>query len=91
MTHDELITGILNREGHTMWSDRAIALIQVLDGTDVDPTSPTLLDDMIAAQASQPAVAVWLDNLPGLSSGDRAKAEEQMGYLQMQITAVAVG
>lgn len=88
MTNDEMKAAILQRSGG-MWADRAVSLIDVLDNTGIDPTSSTLLDEMIAAKSDHPKVATWLDNLPGMANGNRAKAEEQLGYLTMQINAVA--
>ncbi|MFV0294573.1 MAG: hypothetical protein ACK5JT_00435 [Hyphomicrobiaceae bacterium] len=71
-----------------MWTDRAVSLVEMLEGTSVDATSTTLLDDMIAAKDDFPDISVWLDNLPGFSSGNREKAAEQLGYLTMQISSV---
>ncbi|MBE0455000.1 MAG: hypothetical protein IBX58_15130 [Roseovarius sp.] len=76
------------RGNGNMGTERAAALVDMLDGTGVDATSSTLLDDMIAAKEDFPTISAWLDNLPGFSSGNREKAAEQLGYLTMQISAV---
>lgn len=88
MTNEELKAALAPAvEQYDMWADRAISLVEALDGTGVEPTSDTLLDDMIAIKEDHPAVAAFLDTLPGMSGGNRAKAEEQLGYCTMQIRA----
>lgn len=88
LTNEELKAALAPAEGqYDMWADRAISLVEALDGTGVEPTSDTLLDDMIAIKEDNPAVAAFLDTLPGLSGGNREKADEQLGYCTMQIRA----
>lgn len=88
LTNEELKAALAPAEGqYDMWADRAISLVEALDGTGVEPTSDTLLDDMIAIKEDHPAVAAFLDTLPGLSGDNREKADEQLGYCTMQIRA----
>ena len=71
---------------HSMWEERAASLLEALNGTEVDPLSNTLLDDLIAVRHDHPKISAFIDGLPGLSSGNRDKAEEQLGYMTMQFS-----
>lgn len=63
-----------------MWAQRTATLLDALDGTGVDLTSDTLVDDVIAAGQDHPKISQFLVNLPGYPS-DPAQAVEQLGYL----------
>ena len=81
---EELITRIRQNGKDTLWVDRAIGLIECLAGTGIDPLDPALLDAMIAHKDKFPQIERWLVGLPGLAAGDRATAEQQLGFLTMQ-------
>lgn len=72
-------------EQNEMWTGRAISLFEALEGTGIEPTSATVLDEMIAVEDRYPAVAAFLNTLPGRSNGNRAKAEEHLEYCTMQL------
>ena len=89
MNTEQLKVALLARGADDMWTQRAVMLLEALDGTGVSPSSPSLLADMIAAKEGRPAIEAFLDSLPGVSSGHHDAAQEHLGFLTMQINAVA--
>lgn len=89
MTSEELVLALKTGSGDGMWVDRTIALLETLSQTEIDPYSPSLLDDMHAARFDHPKIGAWLFELPGHRAGNFEVAERQLGYLKMQIKAVA--
>lgn len=59
-------------------AERAVALVEALDGTGIDPASPTLLLDMLNAKAEFPAVAGYLDGVQAMKDGDLERVKSHL-------------
>lgn len=79
----------LRTQGDDVLSQQAIGLLTVLNGTKINPTSPTLLDDMIDARRTAPRINDYLAHVvPGMSSG-YAHTEVAKTFLKMLVDTVA--
>lgn len=83
METEALKAAIAANGADAMWSDRAIWMIEALEGSGIPPNSPTLLDDMRAAQSDHPKIAEFLVSIPS----DDVHAATQLSYLTMQVNA----
>ena len=68
-----------------MWVEKAVYLVDVLDGTPIDMKSDTLLNDMLEVSGEYPSVKQYLANLPGVGTEDWSVAEQHLSYSAMQI------
>lgn len=91
ISNAEIAKALLESDGDAMWVGRALLLVEVLEGTSIEPTQPVsgLLNAMTDVQDEHPQVKKFLNDLPGYSQGDRELAEKMLGFLTIQIAAVA--
>lgn len=87
-TKEEVVSAVRNTPGaDAMWVERAVQLIDVLDGTPIDVKSDTLLNDMIDVSDEYPNVKLYLKNLPGVGAQDWSVADQHLSYGSMQIVS----
>ena len=85
-TKDELVSAVLRAPGaDAMWVEKAVHLIDVLDGTEIDMKSHTLLNDMLEVSDKYPSVKRYLMDLPGVGEEDWSVVDQHLNYSAMQI------
>lgn len=85
-TKSEIVSAVRNApDADAMWVEKAVQLIDVLDGTPIDMKSNTLLNDMLDVSGQYPNVKRYLTNLPGVGAEDWSVANQHLEYGAMQI------
>lgn len=72
-----------------MWVILTAKLADALLGTDLDPESATLLDDMIACRKDHAGIDAFLDCVPPLALGRIPAARDMLQYLQQGLKSLA--
>jgi hypothetical protein len=70
----------LEQSGESMWSERAISMLESLEGSGVSLDSETMVDDLLAAGYDNPKITRLLQSLPGYPSAP-ADAVKHLEFL----------